>query len=324
MRILVCFRADLLSSHELSHYLSLDMPHQFLAVSPASYDARQQLQFFFNSLSLLQGKTRSSLPSIVQQRSLSVLVPVYNETVWYSVEELRAKPSSNSVTQDAGGAWAMEVCCITTIEFLVEKYKCEWNHFVDRVSYPYTSLSSHNDGLTAQSRALLDDFLADRLARLHAHAAKDAESTYVDMIIEWASYRGQTLARTVRGLVYAYDAMCIQAAYELQCEEDSTDVRALLTDKLQIIIAAQIYGDRQQIAHRKQMQQLMRRYPHIDVVYNYDFLQDVRCKIAAEKKCCRSDARMNRVCACELMSRCLSLTLRPVGCVLHQCHAGDM
>jgi callose synthase len=48
---------------------------------------------------------------------------------------------------------------------------------------------------------------------------EEAVKGYMDDVRIWASYRGQTLARTVRGMMY------YRRALELQCYEDMTNAQ---------------------------------------------------------------------------------------------------
>jgi hypothetical protein len=70
-------------------------------------------------------------------------------------------------------------------------------------------VQSVSDGLTAKSRALLDRFIFMNARTERApKPVKDAQwLTLEKAICEWASLRGQTLARTVRGLAQIRDAL---------------------------------------------------------------------------------------------------------------------
>ncbi len=128
-------------------------------------------------------------------RSFTVLVPMYNETVYYTRAQLVARGSNKTVSE---------------IEFLVEKYKEEFNNLAERTGYPEAvDILDETDGLTRYSRALLDRFLASHSSTSPAdgtqsgHDETEVEREWQEYewaVCEWASLRGQTLARTVRGL----------------------------------------------------------------------------------------------------------------------------
>lgn len=218
----------------------------------------EQLLFLFASLFHLQHKPASRLSSIKDLRSVSTIVPIYNETVWYSVEELKATSNTSQQQQQPH---------LSLIEFLVEKHKHEWNNFASRLKYSRCVLntSSIDDGMTQQSRALLDDFLK-------GSCAHDVD------IVEWSSYRGQTLARTIRGLTHTLHALKLLAEYELTFD-NMKELDMFIHSKYQIIIAAQIFGDRSQSQHRQQLRKLMQVFPHVHIVYNYDYIHDMKCRV---------------------------------------------
>lgn len=191
----------------------------------------------------------------------------------------------------------------------MEKHKQEFNNFVERIGYP-DSLELHNvdDGLTRYSRALLDRFLApgkdsDHLVQTTLSSTKgtstssspsrsrksDAElevekdwAEYEKLVCEWASHRGQTLARTVRGVSCIRDALLFIGKIELKSASEK-DLERLVNEKFQLLVAAQIFGSRKEIRHRRDMRALMSKFPHIEVVYDFNHELDLRAR--SELKC---------------------------------------
>ncbi|KAF2950556.1 callose synthase 7 [Oryza sativa Japonica Group] len=108
---------------------------------------------------------------------------------------------------------------------------------------------------------------------------EEAVKGYMDDVRIWASYRGQTLARTVRGMMY------YRRALELQCYEDMTNAQADLDGeesarskaiadiKFTYVVSCQLYGmhkaskDSREKGLYENILNLMLTYPALRIAY---------------------------------------------------------
>ncbi|XP_021866644.1 callose synthase 12 [Spinacia oleracea] len=101
-------------------------------------------------------------------------------TPYYSEEVLYSKEQLQKENEDG----------VSTLFYLQTIYKDEWENFIERM---------HREGMTNDK--------------------EDWESKLRDLRL-WASYRGQTLARTVRGMMYNYRALKMLAFLDSASEMD--------------------------------------------------------------------------------------------------------
>jgi hypothetical protein len=316
------FRAeDLVSDAEASSTLDpLSAPLAFLSarVPLRSEVMRERLCNFFETLSELQRKSSAlrnpgannedddysarfpcALPS---QKSLTTLIPLYNETVFYTLEELLAPQAPPPPIGEISSTAAAESPerHITLLQFLVAKHADEFNNLLERIlrgekgamlrellntvrggtnSAELTDEAQRaaSSGLTADSH-LAVELLLDRSARSAKTTARllAARHTLVEEVVVWCSLRGQTVARTVRGLLYTRRAVEIAARFELDvtkcggqqaaaasaplsAELMEQTIQQFLHSKFQLLVAAQVYGLRQAgRVNRTHLQQLAR------------------------------------------------------------------
>eukprot|EP00903_Cladosiphon_okamuranus_P007590 g7363.t1 len=192
-------------------------------------EARRRITFFVNSLFIEQPKKRR----ILEMPSLTTLTPYYNEDVVLSLESLRQE------TQDG----------VTVLEYLRSIYPDEFHNFVERMEEVSDSKMKkflfEVDVMDPLFNIVLDTDLGADLSResvierveraiitavqqkrisdgLEAVDPKDIEEAAKavdvdDMILQlqmWASNRGQTLSRTVRGIMYYSQAVRLLAVVE--------------------------------------------------------------------------------------------------------------
>ncbi|XVF14474.1 hypothetical protein REPUB_Repub09cG0063300 [Reevesia pubescens] len=97
-------------------------------------------------------------------------------------------------------------------------------------------------------------------------------------ICNWATYRGQTLFRSVRGMMYYREALKVQCSLEFpnhnaSREEDSIRVQALPDLKFTYVVSCQIYGalknsdDSRDQIHQRNLRNLMLMHPSLRVAY---------------------------------------------------------
>ncbi|XP_078159510.1 callose synthase 7-like isoform X1 [Carex rostrata] len=122
--------------------------------------------------------TMPNAPKIHNMTSFSVMTPYYKEDVMYSEDEI------NRVNEDG----------ISILFYLQKIYPDEWSNFLERNS-----------------------FLKDELEPEKQQEYLERQKEYSESVRQWTSYRGQTLARTVRGMMY------YRRALELQCFLDMAE-----------------------------------------------------------------------------------------------------
>ena len=85
----------------------------------------------------------------------------------------------------------------------------------------------------------------------------------LDEICNWASGRGQTLMRTVRGMASYADAIRVLARLEGLPE---IDIEPLVAAKYGHVVCAQIYGTEGMEEKDEQLNLLMEEFPHLSIV----------------------------------------------------------
>ncbi|CAN7096971.1 unnamed protein product [Brassica rapa subsp. narinosa] len=113
----------------------------------------------------------------------------------------------------------------------------------------------------------------------------DKEKT--DQLREWVSFRGQTLSRTVRGMMYYRMSLELQCYQEYTGEDDTNDgylssasnenfmnrARALADLKFTYVVSCQVYGNQKKSSEGRDRScynnilQLMLKYPSLRVAY---------------------------------------------------------
>ncbi|XP_024363886.1 callose synthase 9 isoform X2 [Physcomitrium patens] len=134
-------------------------------------------------------------PPVRKMFSFSALTPYYNEDVMYSKAQLEDK----------------NVDGITILYYLQTIVPDEWKNFLERMipGVDYNQL-----GLYTEANIDAIDIVQLRL---------------------WASYRGQTLARTVRGMMYYKKALLLQAQQEGASVADEEEGHDIVTDELALV-----------------------------------------------------------------------------------------
>jgi callose synthase len=129
---------------------------------PKGLEARRRISFFSNSLFM----TMPRAPSVDKMLAFSVLTPYYKEDVIYSMKAL------SQLNEDG----------VSILYYLKTIFADDWRNFKQRFPNPDLKPDQSEDDTKFIARMeALDDAIEIRM---------------------WASYRGQTLARTVRGMMY--------------------------------------------------------------------------------------------------------------------------
>ncbi|XP_030515431.1 callose synthase 7 [Rhodamnia argentea] len=157
---------------------------------------------------------------------------------------------------------------ITTVFYLQKIYPDEWTNFIDRIKDPKTGYIGKD------------------------HLEREARF--------WVSYRGQTLARTVRGMMYYRQALELQCRLEIAGENALNDederafsdfAQALADLKFTYVVSCQVYGIQKKSGDTKERScysnvlNLMLMYPSLRVAYIDEREETVNGK---SQKCCYS------------------------------------
>ncbi|KAJ6809888.1 callose synthase 3-like [Iris pallida] len=223
---------------------------------PTNLEARTRISYFSNSLFMNMPKA----PKVRKMLSFSVLTPYLKEEVLFSLSHLQA-PNEDGVS----------------ILFYLQKiYPDEWTNFLERIK-----LSENVDGWASF---------------LEPENFKSEEEPLVNKEIEeelrlWASYRGQTLTRTVRGMMYYRKALELQSfldmakdedimeghkAFEFTSEDNLTVGRSLWAQcqavadmKFTYVVSCQQYGIQKRSGDNRAQDilKLMTTYPSLRVAY---------------------------------------------------------
>ncbi|CAD7698647.1 unnamed protein product [Ostreobium quekettii] len=235
-----------------------------VAASPSGREARQFLTFFVTSL--FNPMLRAP-PPLVQMLSWTTLVPVFEEDVVYAIE---ASETAGVVGVDPPRKGMAKITDLLSethtrlplLSYLRTVYPKDWMNFLERMRTKYGVEFEDPKSVTGEEFLQEGDF---------HHLQND--------LLLWASYRGQLLARTVRGMMAYENALkliCLlehprnetvpEDEYELMIEE-------LVAAKFRCVVAAQVYGRNKrsrQLKHRwdaRAIEMLCCRHPTLRVSY---------------------------------------------------------
>jgi len=199
---------------------------------PKNLEARRRLEYFSNSLFMSMPNSRP----VREMFSFSVFTPYFEEDVLYSQKQL--------IKENDDG--------ITMLYYLRTIVPDEWDNFLERV------LPNKIERHEFLKRTFPKEFKSRDYEKLKVFTEKDQK--VLRELRLWASYRGQTLARTVRGMMYYKSALMLQAQQEgaslaedleqgIQLASTSTrgptvlNARAQAELKFVYVVSAQIYGE---------------------------------------------------------------------------------
>ncbi|GLD94826.1 hypothetical protein PINS_up003451 [Pythium insidiosum] len=178
------------------------------------------------------------LRAIKEMRSFSVVTPFYAETVLFSLKELNDPLVNHPIFQKV----EEDGKNLTILKYLSKIHPEEWENFLERMD---------------------------------VSTAEEAQKQFPQEIRLWASYRGQTLARTVQGMMMYEDAIKILHWLEIgsspnrTAEQKQIQLQDMVRLKFSYICACQVYGK-----HRKEnkpqaddIDYLLREHPNLRVAY---------------------------------------------------------
>ncbi|KAG0486461.1 hypothetical protein HPP92_008556 [Vanilla planifolia] len=159
-------------------------------------------------------------------------------------------------------------------------------YFMEEVKFSEDELHSNQDGSASilyYMRKIYPDEWKNFLERMN-HNITDEDTRY------WASFRGQTLSRTVRGMMYYRKALKLQAFLDLANNQDimkgcpnietnhgkrnsqlslAAKLDALVDMKFTYVISCQMFGAQKASgdSHAQDIIDLMSRYPSLRIAY---------------------------------------------------------
>ncbi|KAF8408909.1 hypothetical protein HHK36_004979 [Tetracentron sinense] len=166
-------------------------------------------------------------------------------------------------------------------------------HYMEEVNYSMNELDSSQDGVSIifYMQKIYPDEWKNFLERMGCKNWDDLQvENKEEEIRKWASFRGQTLSRTVRGMMYYRKALKLQAFLDMAKDEDilegyktiemghdrnnnprslSAQLDALADMKFTYIISCQMFGSQKasRDPHVQDILDLMIRYPSLRVAY---------------------------------------------------------
>ncbi|CAH0518510.1 unnamed protein product [Peronospora belbahrii] len=179
-----------------------------------------------------------SIDSIAAMKSFSVVTPYYNETVLFSVGELNGRIDSNPLFRKV----EQKGRDLSILKYLITFHDDEWGNFLERVGV-----------------ASIDEALAETPTQVRL----------------WASMRGQTLARTVHGMMMYEDALKMLRWLEIGSDEKISHLEKIKHMdriaglKFSYVTSCQIYADQLAAGDSRaaDIDLLMRKYPNWRVSY---------------------------------------------------------
>ncbi|GMH24888.1 hypothetical protein Nepgr_026731 [Nepenthes gracilis] len=160
-------------------------------------------------------------------------------------------------------------------------------HYMEDVKYSMKELQSskHQVSIMFYMQKIYPDEWRNFLERVGCESLDALKSeNKEDMLRDWTSFRGQTLSRTVRGMMYYRKALMLQAFLDMAEDEDilrgydaiektnntlSAQLDALADMKFSHIISCQMFGAQKSSGdpRAQDILDLMDRYPTLRVAY---------------------------------------------------------
>ncbi|KAF0720637.1 Aste57867_151 [Aphanomyces stellatus] len=181
---------------------------------PRCAEAQRRMSFFLNSLNMYIPE----VDAIQSMHSFSVVTPYYNEPVLYSLEELNGRVDLNPLfrqVEERATKNKVGRADLSILKYLITLHPEEWENFLERMN------------VTNTEEALASSPIQVRL---------------------WASMRGQTLARTVHGMMLYEDAIKMLRWLEIGSdqtmshEEKIQQMDDIVGMKFSYITSCQIYS----------------------------------------------------------------------------------
>jgi hypothetical protein len=190
------------------------------------------------------------------------VVPAYNEPIVFDESQL--------IKSRTEGKTSLR---ITEIEYLSHMYPDEWANLCERIKAKDSSWV-----------VAADNFTQDLLAAFLKTPGHPRLADWIRFEIRWwASMRGQTLGRTIQGLINWRNALLELLKMEENKISD-IDAQRIVSRKCQIVISHQTYSPNKNILQdldcpsEEAMEIVFRRLKYFDLVYNDDSTFQSVCK----------------------------------------------
>ncbi|KAL9322132.1 hypothetical protein ACSQ67_010185 [Phaseolus vulgaris] len=160
-------------------------------------------------------------------------------------------------------------------------------HYIEDINFSLKELGSdkEEDSIIFYMQKIYPDEWTNFLERMGCENRRNLEDELeVEDLRQWASFRGQTLSRTVRGMMYYREALKLQAFLDMAEEEDILEgyetaergnralfarLEALADMKYTYVISCQSFASQKAMndPRYQDMIDLMTRYPSLRVAY---------------------------------------------------------
>ncbi|XP_009622154.1 putative callose synthase 8 isoform X2 [Nicotiana tomentosiformis] len=159
-------------------------------------------------------------------------------------------------------------------------------HYMEEVKFSKKELNSTKQGVAIlfYLKNIFPDEWENFLERMERERSDESNDELEEEERNWASFRGQTLSRTVRGMMYYRKALKLQAFLDMAEDDDilqgydaiekkndtlSAQLEALADMKFTHVVSCQIYGSQKNSGdpQAKDILDLMIRYPSLRVAY---------------------------------------------------------
>ncbi|OIV92479.1 hypothetical protein TanjilG_02242 [Lupinus angustifolius] len=160
-------------------------------------------------------------------------------------------------------------------------------YYTEDINFSQKELGSdkEEDSIIFYMQKIFPDEWTDFLERLGCDNLKSLENEHkTEELRQWASFRGQTLGRTVRGMMYYREAFKLQAFLDMAEDEDILEgyenaekgnralfahLEALADMKYTYVISCQAFASQKasRDPHAQDIIDLMKRYPSLRVAY---------------------------------------------------------
>ncbi|WMV39602.1 hypothetical protein MTR67_032987 [Solanum verrucosum] len=160
-------------------------------------------------------------------------------------------------------------------------------HFMEEVKFSKKELNSRKQAgvsILFYMKKIFPDEWENFLERMEKEGIDESSDEIEEEERNWASFRGQTLSRTVRGMMYYRKALKLQAFLDMAEDEDilqgydaierkndtlSAQLEAMADMKFIHVVSCQIYGLQKTTGdpQAQDILNLMKRYPSLRVAY---------------------------------------------------------
>ncbi|KAL9145596.1 hypothetical protein ABFS82_13G054300 [Erythranthe guttata] len=160
-------------------------------------------------------------------------------------------------------------------------------HYMEEVKFSKKELHSSKEGVSISfyMQKIFPDEWENFLERMGSEKVDEFEDEVNEEDVrDWASFRGQTLSRTIRGMMYYRKALKLQAFLDMAEDDDilqnyeaieraddtlSAQLDALVDMKFTHVVSCQIYGLQKSTGdpQAQDILDLMKRYPCLRVAY---------------------------------------------------------